>query len=321
MSNKRIMKGSWAALSKEILPSEIKYKLPYPKEEMDRLQFDVKKTRISPYQDWGEDTYELEMVSPPQKYVKEVVLPSKYGKERDERYLVDEGLVSFKPTKDKLRGNVYGGNIKIKDKRYSLIRNFKELTKEGKDEEYLWRGMSSKEWEDTQKRGYVKSKGEYNLSNQQGLTYFSVNPRQARSYAAGFTPWTLIPTWKEPAVVVRVKKPEHSRLELRQGSDEVGVSGSVPISDIDKVYEIRVAAEKPGYLDIIVDKRTGKACTGSQCTPSQHYAVRDVPKGEWGTFLEYKSGAVPIKLSMAPTTSHKAKSKARGISTKAGMVR
>jgi hypothetical protein len=90
--------------------------------------------------------------------------------------------------------------------------------------------MSNHEFQNIKKTGVIQSKGEYNLAGQQGLTYFSTEPRSAETYAHSFAPWNQKANWDNPAWVIAVPKPDESKIVHVQGtgSHEVGVKGSIP---------------------------------------------------------------------------------------------
>jgi hypothetical protein len=259
------------------LPPEIKSRLGYP--EINRLNLPINK--ITNY--YGETTYQTSIESPPIPSVITFDIKS-LGSSREGLH-VDTSIADFAPTADPMEGNIFGGNLSIKDRRYTADRDYIPL-KEVKSDTELWRGMSGEEWVDIVKRGIICSKGEYNIGDmQKGATYFSEDARQALNYAAGFAPWTLMPTWTKPAVVVRIKRPIDKDL-ITAMKPEVGIKGCIPISSIGAVYEVRLVSERPGYLDVSVDKYTKSVSIGSRGSPSQSYAIREVPRCEWDSFIK-----------------------------------
>jgi hypothetical protein len=261
------------------LPDVIKSKLGYP--EIGRLCLPVKK--VDTYM--GIQTYRARIQSPPTSTVK--AIKHKGFGSQDEITYVDTAIAKLTPTDDPMKGNIFGGNLEITDSRYTRETDFKPLSEE-ESNTHLWRGMSGEEWEETLKHRTVSSKGEYNLGDiQKGATYFSESARQALSYSAGFAPWTFMPTWTKPAVVIRIKRPTNVEM-LTENKPEVGIKGTVPLSEIDKVYEVRLATEQPGDLEVLVDTRYKQVKTGSRSGQSQHRVVREVPQTEWETFLRRK---------------------------------
>jgi len=108
----------------------------------------------------------------------------------------------------------------------------------------LYRGMSAKEYAAFQQTGQVQTAGAYNMGDQQkGLTYFTTDPQSAASYSNGFAPAEFKPSPGNPAYVVGVKTPSADRLRNMYGqagnmgvSDERGVVGSIPASDVVSVH-------------------------------------------------------------------------------------
>ena len=278
------------------LPPDIKHGLGYP--EIDRLNLKV----IKEVKQYDSIRYQTLIESPPTKSVERFDI--KGLGDREEGLNIDTAIAQFTPTKDPMEGNVFGGNIRITDKRYTSEREFVPL-QEKDSSTNLWRGMSGEEWQDTIRRGLVSSKGEYNLGDiQKGATYFSEDASQALNYSAGFAPWSLMPTWTKPAVVIQIKRP--SGIELITGiKPEVGIKGNIPISNIEKVYEIRLVSERSGSMDVIVDNYTKKPKIGSRSAPSQSYAIREVPKSEWSTLISTTEAVTPTApvTEMAPSTS------------------
>lgn len=118
-----------------------------------------------------------------------------------------------------------------------------------RDDAVIFRGMSDREWQAARSAGQIRSLGQYNLGDSQiGRTYFSVDPAQACSYATGFAPWNLHPTFDEPGYVIAVRRPPGQRL-LCDG-DEVGVDGPVALDDVLEVWQARPYAIFPGLVEV-----------------------------------------------------------------------
>lgn len=146
----------------------------------------------------------------------------------------------------------------------------------------IFRGVSSAEFGETMARGYIESRGSLNLSHQKGETLYARNPSEAASYAGGFAPWYAQPSFEQPGYIIQVKRPPQA-IDNRVG--EVVVTGKLPTSDIEKVYELRVSFEVPGEIELKTDRKaTDKEILreGSRIGLGQTYAVREVPKEEWG---------------------------------------
>jgi hypothetical protein len=132
----------------------------------------------------------------------------------------------------------------------------------------IYRGMSHEEYQHALKRGSFESTGEHNIGDKQkGLTYFSSDPHQAKTYSHSFAPWYHGATPHHPAVVVAVKDRKNYEVDPRYPT-ELGVRGSTPTSDIHHVYFGKPYHVKPGHVDINVD-HTGPS-EGSRDTPSAH---------------------------------------------------
>jgi hypothetical protein len=142
----------------------------------------------------------------------------------------------------------------------------KEIQDEKKDG-VLYRGMSHEEFQNVKKTGKIKSKGDFNLEGQEGLTYYSKSPSQSQSYANAFTPPQYKPTGTHNAYVVAVKDPgKHKHIE-GTGEDEVGISHDIPVKDILHVHVGRTYSGWPGSLD--VNKNwDGKHTEGSSTAPT-----------------------------------------------------
>ena len=107
------------------------------------------------------------------------------------------------------------------------------------DPNKIFRGMSAEEFANFQKNNYLQSLGTHNIGEgQKGLTYFSVNPDEARSYAHGFAPSEFKPDPSRPAYVVAAKRPPDESIARVPGTgeSEVGVMGQIPREDVTNVY-------------------------------------------------------------------------------------
>jgi hypothetical protein len=118
----------------------------------------------------------------------------------------------------------------------------------------LFRGMSYKEYQAAKANGYVQSQGQYNMTTQESQTFFSTNPAQAASYAAGFAPWHQSPTGSHPAIVLAVKT--NNPVLSTVGATEIGLGGRVPWSEVQAVYQGKPWQMKVGHLDLLPTGRT-----------------------------------------------------------------
>lgn len=123
---------------------------------------------------------------------------------------------------------------------------------DGREDGFLFRGMSHEEFCQARERGYFESRGDHNLgSEQEGLTYFSKDKAQASHYASGFAPWQFKATVEHPAVMVKIKDPGNHMSVAGTGEDEVGLRGRVPFSLMVGAYLAHPIAVDPGYLEIV----------------------------------------------------------------------
>jgi len=106
------------------------------------------------------------------------------------------------------------------------------------DNEIMYRGMSADEMASFLRNQELKSRGDYNLTGQEGLTYFTKDPEAAEYYANAFAPEKYKPDMEKPAYLVAAKRPPSSRIVDVPGtaSHELGVTGPVPVEDVVGVY-------------------------------------------------------------------------------------
>lgn len=114
----------------------------------------------------------------------------------------------------------------------------------------IYRGMSHEEFENIKKLGYIQSKGAQNLDGQEGLTYYSRDPRQAQSYANSFATVDNKPSGIHKAYIVAVKDPGTDVKVKGVGEDEVGIPHKISTDDILHVHEGRVFSASPGSYSI-----------------------------------------------------------------------
>lgn len=180
-------------------------------------------------------------------------------------------------------------DLNIIDKNY---RSYDEVFKNEKREDYpldskiIYRGMSAPEFEKAIVTGQIQSRGDMNFEAQEGQTLYSVSPQSAANYASGFAPWYMQPSFEQPGYVIQTSRPEIGTTQ-RPGSEEVAVTGSIPVSKISKVYELRVAVEEPGehQLETTGIRSEGERFYVREAGHSglgQQVIVREIPKEEWG---------------------------------------
>lgn len=114
-------------------------------------------------------------------------------------------------------------------------------------DKYLWRGISYEEMEDIKRKGYIASNGSMNMQGEEGLTLTAKDPKSAAAYAGSFAPTWAKPTFDRPSFVLKIRKPDESRLTHDSGGENyVGVKGRIPVSDVLGVYEDKPYAVSRG---------------------------------------------------------------------------
>jgi thioredoxin reductase len=113
----------------------------------------------------------------------------------------------------------------------------------------IYRGMSAEEYEASKARGYLESRGDYNIGEaQHGLTYWSNEVQTAQSYANGFAPWQYKATFEKPAYVVAIPTPAKVVINPAYPT-ETGVPGQIPMSEIVAAWRGDAFDHEPGELD------------------------------------------------------------------------
>mgnify|MGYP001305132364 FL=1 len=108
------------------------------------------------------------------------------------------------------------------------------------DENVIYRGMSAEEYRNAMDDGFIQSKGKYNIGDEQkGLTFFSLSPSQAQTYANDFTPAGFKATPDRPAYVVAIKLPDNDYPIGQVNGSEVGLKGAISTDEIVSVFEGR----------------------------------------------------------------------------------
>lgn len=117
-----------------------------------------------------------------------------------------------------------------------------------------YRGMSYEEYAQILQRGFVQSKGEYNLGEAQiGYTYFAPDTGGAKFYASSFTPWRFKPSHNKPGVVIGVNA---SLLQTHQDSPkaipegELATRNPIPIDEVKEIYFIIPVEIEEGTLSL-----------------------------------------------------------------------
>lgn len=137
---------------------------------------------------------------------------------------------------------------------------------------HIYRGMSWEEWRDINRKGKIESRGDHNLSGQEGLTFWG-NAETAEYYANGFAPVPFKPTITRPGIIIEI--PEHYA-ESHEDRPNVIPNGeyattALPLQVITRRWKLIPHRIKPGRLEIVVDHK--KATEGSRIDPSVTHSI------------------------------------------------
>jgi hypothetical protein len=119
--------------------------------------------------------------------------------------------------------------------------------------DWIYRGMSFEEFQNFKKTGMIKSLGSYNIgSEQEGLTYWSDNIGQARSYADSFAPSEFKATPNRPAYIVAAVRPDPSDIKKVKGTgaDEIGVKRAINRSEVRQIWRGTPVVYRPARFDL-----------------------------------------------------------------------
>lgn len=149
----------------------------------------------------------------------------------------------------------------------------------------LYRGMSWEEFQFVLRNGFIQSDYSYNFPSEIGLTYYSEDPTTASSYGGSFQPYHMQPTFERPGYVVKIKKQPESRINRERsiGTNEIAVSGSIPLGEILEIYEIRPYQISPGYVEIreVYGRESEKVYReGSRMSPSVRVGYKKMALGD-----------------------------------------
>lgn len=151
------------------------------------------------------------------------------------------------------------------------------------DPNLAYRGMSWEEWQSIQKTGKIQSKGIYNIE-QEGLTFFGVDPSTALSYATHFAPMQYVASSKRPGVVIAVDK-KHLISDHPQiiQDTEMALKGSLPKEEIKQVYIIKPeqSSEKRNSQDFIFPYKAMWHWKDTE-SPNKHFYILDENNPEEG---------------------------------------
>jgi SPP1 gp7 family putative phage head morphogenesis protein len=145
----------------------------------------------------------------------------------------------------------------------------------GKEEGYLFRGMSYEEFEGIKKNGYIKTDAQYNFDFQGDMTFFSDEKSTASNYASGFAPWQYAPTIDKPAIMIKVKDPGNHEKGTTEG--EIGIRGKISDELITEVYIGRPVSMVEGYFEIVDDKYNNNVYRGNASTYKSSVIWKIIP--------------------------------------------
>lgn len=142
----------------------------------------------------------------------------------------------------------------------------------------LFRGISFEEMQSINKTGFIGSKGGYNIGEQQiGLTYFTESFSTARSYASGFAPYPVLPTFGRPSYVIKIKRPNTNQINTEAApKGEFGVKGVIPKSQILEVYELRPKGMKAGFVELLRKGYGNEYSEGSRSSPDPYVVYKRI---------------------------------------------
>ncbi len=121
----------------------------------------------------------------------------------------------------------------------------------------IYRGIAYEEMQHINDTGLVTSSGEYNMTGQEGLTYWTTSIDSAIYYANGFAPSTHKPTFERPCYVIAANMPKETRHVPGVAEHEVGVARAISQEEIIAMWEGRVYYHKPHSMELRQDDRFG----------------------------------------------------------------
>lgn len=140
----------------------------------------------------------------------------------------------------------------------------------------IYRGMSQEEYQNILHTGVIKSRGNYNMDGQEGLTYFSTDPSTAQNYAHNFAPVEHKATGVHKAYVIGIKNPGNGLHIAGTGEHEVGIPGEIPAHSITEIHEGRAFAAHPGDVSLHREWGDSKLSRGSSSAPTVHIAWKKI---------------------------------------------
>lgn len=140
----------------------------------------------------------------------------------------------------------------------------------------IYRGMSNEEFNNIMKTGKIRSRGDYNMDGQEGLTYFSTDPSAASNYAHSFAPLHHKATGEHNAYVIGVKDPGTGVKIEGTGEHEVGIPHEIDVDQIREIHIGKAYASHSGDQELNKEWGQSKFTTGSSSFPVTHIAWKKV---------------------------------------------
>jgi hypothetical protein len=147
-------------------------------------------------------------------------------------------------------------------------------------DDWVYRGMSWEEWQNTRRTKTIQSRGTYNIGEgQKGLTLFGNRAEQARYYATGFAPPGFKPAKRRPGVIIAIPKEltvGHEAKGVMLTEDERGLVGSAPLDVIEAVWFAIPTETTDGMLELVWRKSENTWTTGSAWGANTSHALMQV---------------------------------------------
>jgi hypothetical protein len=159
--------------------------------------------------------------------------------------LPDDGILNYHERGD--WHNIFGEGSRRLKNGYREISNFYDDSFSKPN--HVYRGMHGDEFAISQKRGFLKSSGYRNFSDQKGTLFATdASPSSGFNYAGGFAVEIDKPIFGHPSFVVELDMDDLKDIEvgLTRTPSEIEFLGEIPTDRIKRVWEVRVATETPG---------------------------------------------------------------------------
>lgn len=126
-----------------------------------------------------------------------------------------------------------------------------------KDPQFGYRGMSWEEWQQIERKGFVKSRGVFNLQFQrgddEGYTYFGKDPKTGTTYAHAMAPWQYQISPRRPGVVIAIpvrflksQKDDFAKIS----SSELALPNQLEKEHIAHAWMLKAVSAKPKLMGL-----------------------------------------------------------------------